>query len=60
MGGYICGDKVDELDKLAQEREPYEIAQGVLNEAVEKQNEWMKIRAELKKNSSIFRLRTIP
>lgn len=48
MGGYICGDKVDEMDKLEQEREPYEIAQNLLDKVAQTQEQWLKIQAEIK------------
>lgn len=36
MGGYICGDKVDEMDKLEKARQPYEIASSLLADATKK------------------------
>lgn len=41
LGGYICGDKIDEHDKRVQEEQPYEIAKGLMEDAVEKEQEWM-------------------
>lgn len=36
MGGYICGDKVDEMDKLEQARQPYNIAESLLENSKKK------------------------
>lgn len=56
MGGYICGDKVDEHDKLEQERQPYEIAREVMEEAAQKQNEWLARQEKLNSTISYYRI----
>lgn len=56
MGGYICGDKVDELDKLAQERQPYEIADSLLQDAARKQAEWLKIQEQLQSYITSYKI----
>ena len=44
MGGYICGDKIDENDKLNLTERPYEMAEQLLQEAAQKQEEWLEIK----------------
>ncbi len=56
MGGYICGDKVDELDKLAQERQPYEIADSLLQDAASKQAKWLEIQEQLRSKITSYRI----
>lgn len=56
MGGYICGDKVDEHDKLEQERQPYEIAREVMEEAAQKQNEWLALQEKLNSTISYYEI----
>lgn len=56
MGGYICGDKVDEHDKLEQERQPYEIAREVMEEAAQKQNEWLALQEKLNSTISYYKI----
>lgn len=56
MGGYICGDKVDEHDKLEQERQPYEIAREVMKEAAQKQNEWLALQEKMNSTISYYKI----
>lgn len=56
MGGYICGDKVDEHDKLELERQPYEIAREVMEEAAQKQNEWLARQEKLNSTISYYKI----
>ena len=56
MGGYICGDKVDEHDKLELERQPYEIAREVMEEATQKQNEWLARQEKLNSTISYYKI----
>lgn len=56
MGGYICGDKVDEMDKLEQARQPYEIASSLLTEATKKQAEWLRIQEQLQSSIASYKI----
>lgn len=56
MGGYICGDKVDEMDKLEQARQPYEIASSLLTEATKKQAEWLRIQEQLQSSIASYQI----
>ncbi len=56
MGGYICGDKSDEHDKLKQNRQPYEIAASLLDSATKKQAEWLKIQEQIESSSTSYRI----
>lgn len=56
MGGYICGDKVDEMDKLEQARQPYEIADSLLEEATKKQTEWLRIQEQLQSSITSYQI----
>ena len=56
MGGYICGDKVDEMDKLEQARQPYEIASSLLAEATKKQAEWLRIQEQLQSSIASYKI----
>lgn len=56
MGGYICGDKVDEMDKLEQAKQPYEIASSLLTEATKKQAEWLRIQEQLQSSITSYKI----
>lgn len=56
MGGYICGDKIDENDKREQAERPYEIAQEIMDEAVLKQNEWLALQEKLNSTISYYEI----
>lgn len=47
MGGYICGDKIEEMHQIEQSRQPYVIADSLLEKATRKQAEWLKIQEQL-------------
>lgn len=53
MGGYICGDKIDEYDKLQQEVRPYEAVNGMLNDARKREKNCSELQEEclIQKNS---------
>ena len=57
MGGYICGDKIDEIDKLEQAKEPYDIASSLLKDAKEKQNEWLRNEEQFQKNITSYEIK---
>lgn len=52
MGGYICGNKSDEHDKL----KPYEIAESLLDSATKKQAEWLKIQEQIESSKTSYRI----
>lgn len=56
MGGYICGDKVDEMDKLEKARQPYEIASSLLADATKKQSEWLRIQEQLQSSITSYKI----
>lgn len=56
MGGYICGDKVDEMDKLEQARQPYNIAESLLENSKKKQAEWLEIQEQLQSSIASYRI----
>lgn len=56
MGGYICGDEINEYEKLEQERQPYEIAQELMKEVAEKQGELLELQNEFNSNISQYRI----
>ncbi len=57
MGGYICGDKVDEMDKLEQSRQPYEIAESLLDSATKKQAKWLRIQEQLQSTITSYKIK---
>lgn len=56
MGGYICGDKIDEMNKLEQAKQPYEIADSLLEDAIKKQAEWLRIQEQLQSSISSYKI----
>lgn len=56
MGGYICGDKVDEADRAAANGRPYEIADELLEEARETQSKWLGIQRDLQSSLSSYQI----
>lgn len=56
MAGYICKDKIDEMNKLEQSRRPYEIADSLLEEATKKQTEWLRIQEQLQSSIASYKI----
>lgn len=47
MGGYICGDSIDESNRLDELSHPYEVADSIMHNAERKQSEWLAERERL-------------
>ncbi len=56
MGGYICGDKIDEIDKREQDRRPYAIADSLLEQAARKQDKWLEIQEQLQSTLTFHKI----
>lgn len=56
MGGYICGDMVDEADRAEANGRPYEIADEMLQEARETQAKWLGIQRDLQSTISSYKI----
>lgn len=57
MGGYICGDTIDESNRLDELSRPYEVADSIMYNVERKQSEWLAERGRILSENLSYRLK---
>lgn len=57
MGGYICGDTIDESNRLDELSRPYEVADSIMSNVERKQSEWLAERGRILSENLSYRLK---